>query len=96
MTTILFTNAERNAAIRLALGAALAHEATAKLSNRSLSAAIGCTETTVRRYRKIANDIGLIGLIRRDATPVVMSVPQPLIDCRDRRNRHRRPIQSAT
>lgn len=80
MTTTLITNTDRTAAVRLALGAALAHEATAKSSNRALAVQIGCGETTVRRYRKIATDIGLIGSIRKGSTPAILSVPRSLQD----------------
>lgn len=74
--TNLYTS-DRLAAIRLALGAALAHEETAKLSNRALAARIGCAESTVRRYRRIANAIGLTGA-QSDQKAAVVSVSDAL------------------
>jgi len=62
-------------ALRLALGAALAHQDTAKLSNRMLAKRFGCSETTVRRYRKIADTIGLTASM--NATTPLRSVRVP-------------------
>ena len=78
-TPTLVFNADHSAAIRLALGAALAHEATSSLSNRELSVRIGCGETTVRRYRRIANSIGLTGSISDRATPTIQRIPESMM-----------------
>lgn len=67
--TFIF-NTERTAAVRMALGIALSHVETAKLSNAALARAIGCGETTVRRYRKIASAAGLVGLVKAGPAPV--------------------------
>lgn len=74
----LVSNADRTAAIRLALGAALAHEVTANLSNRELASRIGCGETTVRRYRKIANATGLTGSIATGQAPIIKRVEKTM------------------
>lgn len=78
INTTLYTS-DRLAAVRLALGAALAHEDTAKLSNRVLASRIGCAESTVRRYRRIANTIGLAGA-QSDQLAANVSVPDALND----------------
>ncbi|MGE5475162.1 MAG: hypothetical protein ACM3Q1_00775 [Bacteroidales bacterium] len=75
--SIIFSS-DRMAAVRLALGAALAHPHTAALSNAELARQIGCGETTVRRYRKVAESIGLRGVISDDGTPAVCRVPDSL------------------
>lgn len=71
-------NSDRMAAVRLALGAALAHPRTAALSNAELARQIGCGETTVRRYRKIAEGIGLNGVFEANGTVSICHVPDSL------------------
>lgn len=71
-------NSDRMTAVRLALGAALAHPQTASLSNAELARQIGCGETTVRRYRKVADSIGLMGVLSENGTVSVCHVPDSL------------------
>lgn len=75
--SIIF-DSDRMTAVRLALGAALAHPNTAALSNAELARQIGCGETTVRRYRKVAESIGLHSVISDDGAPAVCRVPDSL------------------
>lgn len=72
-------NTERTAAVRMALGIALSHVETAKLSNAALARAIGCGETTVRRYRKIASASGLVGMVKAGPAPVLGRIPESMI-----------------
>lgn len=73
-------NTERTAAVRMTLGIALSHVETAKLSNAALARAIGCGETTVRRYRKIASAAGLVGMVKAGPAPVVCRIPESMVN----------------
>lgn len=75
----LLRGTDRLAAMRLALGAALADPQTAKLSNAAIAQRVGCSPATVRRYRKIADVAGITGSIRVGTPSSIRPLPASLL-----------------
>lgn len=57
--TYIFSEVDRNNAIRMALGHALSQKGISKFSDYQIARQIGCGETTVRKYRTSAQKIGM-------------------------------------